>query len=459
MQLRSKHLMHASPYTLAALLCVVVLAHTGGTSALAVTERVSLTDGDLQANDHSTTSLYGLSSDAGGNLIAFTSFASNLVTGDTNGSSDVFVRDLTTGSTQLISRSPLTGLSGHGISYHPAMSKNGRWVAFASSADDLVANDTNQDLDIFLYDRQTSQIARCSVSAAGDEADNLSTFPSIATTEAGDKVFISFSSRATNLVPGGSSGLTHIFHCTYDVATGDIEIAQASVGAGDLEGDESSVLSAISGNGRFVVYTTYIWNIIPPTRDKPEAPILQILVYDHFVGHTYFRLITTPDEGAFPAMSGDGRFFAYVQEGNVILYDMLEFKNETISIGTGGAASDDASGEPSISGDGRFVAFSSIAANLVPGDSNGTEDVFVRDRAIRRTERVSLTHDGQEGNGASRAPSISIDGLKVAYSSSATNIVADDTNLREDVFANDWRASLPGSQPDMLVRNSDETSG
>lgn len=439
-----------------AAVCIAVLAVGLPSLAAGQTQRVSLGDMGQEGNDHSTTSLYGLSSSAHGSVIAFSSFASNLVPNDTNNTADVFVRDMDSGETELVSVS-MGGVSGNGMSYNPAISRDGRFVAFASLADDLVPDDTNGSVDVFLRDRLTQTTIRVSTADDGTQGDSWSSFPSIATSPDGSRVYVAFTSNATNLVPGDTNGVPDIFHYTYNVADGTSSITRVSVGAGGLEGDEASVLAAISAGGRFVVYTSYVWNIIPPSTTKPLPPELQILVYDHTLGHTFFRLITTPDEGTFPSISGDGRFFAYVQQGRVILYDLLQFASEVVSVSDTGADGDGPSEGPSISEDGRFVAFTSAAANLVSGDTNGVTDVFVRDRAMRRTTRVSLTHDGREANGPSRAASISDDGQRVVFSSSATNLVPDDTNLKEDVFVADTELFQPGSQPDLLIRNSTET--
>ena len=435
--------------------CIAALIGLCAAPVLAETQRVSLTDTGGEANDHSTTSLYGLSSDSEADVCVFSSFATNLVPNDVNNASDVFVRDMANGRTELISRSILEG-TGHGASYHPAISRDGRWVTFASLADDLVPDDTNGFVDVFLFDRQTETMIRVSEAGPGLGGNGYSSFPAIASNEECTEVYISFTSSADNLSPADTSGIPDILYYTYYVETGVSTLGLVSQ-IGGTQGDEASVLSAISANGRFIVYTTYIWNLIPPTQTKPLPPVLGLLVYDHTLQSTYFRLITTPDDGTFPSISGDGRFFAYVEGGKVILYDLLQFKAEVISIASDGGDADQSAGEPTVSADGRFVAFSSGATNLVPGDTNNSEDVFVRDRATRQTVRVSLTHDVRETDGPSRAPSISEDGQHVVFTSSATNIVSDDMNLKEDVFISDFETFQPGSQPDMLIRKDDDT--
>ena len=108
-----------------------------------------------------------------------------------------------------------------------------------------------------------------------------------------------------------------------------------------------------------------------------------------------------------------------------------------VSVDSGGAQGNSVSGDPSISTDGRYVAFDSLASNLVLGDTNGLEDVFVRDRLTGTTERVSISTGGTEGNGFSAIPSISADGRYVAFESVASNLVPGDTNGTRDVFVRD----------------------
>src|SRR6185369_16730455 len=107
------------------------------------------------------------------------------------------------------------------------------------------------------------------------------------------------------------------------------------------------------------------------------------------------------------------------------------------SVATGGAQANGSSADPSMSGDGRFVAFVSTASNLVAGDTNAGQDVFVRDRTANQTTRVSVATGGAQANGESFVPSISADGRFVAFSSFAQNLVPNDTNIQQDVFVRD----------------------
>jgi len=119
------------------------------------------------------------------------------------------------------------------------------------------------------------------------------------------------------------------------------------------------------------------------------------------------------------------------------VHDRLNGTTELVSLSTGGAQASTGAGGPSISSDGRFVAFSSSASNLVTGDTNATVDVFVRDRQLGTTERVSLTADGAQATFGGVRSSISSDGRHVAFTSGSTDLVAGDTNNETDIFVRD----------------------
>ena len=161
-----------------------------------------------------------------------------------------------------------------------------------------------------------------------------------------------------------------------------------------------------------------------------------------------------------PVVSADGRFVAFASEADdlvvgdtnhafdVFVNDRMTGMTERVSVDSTGAQANAASIEqfcPALSSDGRFVAFESDATNLVPGDTNGVADVFVRDRLTATTERVSVDSAGAQANDRSDFPAISADGSVVAFVSTATNLVPDDTNVCGSFMT-------PGSCPDLFVR-------
>ena len=148
-----------------------------------------------------------------------------------------------------------------------------------------------------------------------------------------------------------------------------------------------------------------------------------------------------------PSISVDGRFVVFDSFAanlvagddngldDVFVHDRQNGTTTRVSVDSAGAEADFGSRDSSISADGRFVSFNSDATNLVAGDMNGVSDVFVHDRDTGGTERVSVDSAGVEGNGSSGSASISADGRYVAFSSTAANLVASDTNGRRDIFA------------------------
>lgn len=343
------------------------------------TERVSVSTDSEQGNAGSWRP--AISGD--GRFVAFLSFASNLVAGDVNGRADVFIRDRARGTTELVSVS-FTGGPGAGHSWWPAISADGRIVAFESDAPDLVAGDTNGCMDIFLRDRETGTTARVSVSTEGEQANGESFQPALSP----DGRFVAFMSHATNLVSGDTNDASDIF--VHDRVTG--VTVRASVSTDGEQADGDSRRPAISLGGRFVAFESAGTNLVADDAND----CIDVFVCDLVSGVTE-RV----------SVSADG------QEGSAHAF---------------GAA---------ISADGRFVAFESAAPELVEGDNDGTFGVFVRDRRLGTTELASVSGEGDGGDGASGAAAMSGDGLAVAYWSLAANLVEGDTNACIDVFVHE----------------------
>lgn len=345
-------------------------------------ELVSVNSSGEQGNASSTSP--DISAD--GRFVVFISLASNLAVSDTNGIEDVFVHDRETGETTLVSRST-AGIQGNATSYQVAISANGRFVAFSSLASNLVTDDTNNSADVFVHDRQTEITERVSISSTGTQGFGDSESAYIST----DGRFITFQSTSPNLAPGGtgSGGNYHIF--VRDRLLG--ETMRASVTPTGELANGSSFNPVISDDGRYVAFGSSASNLY-------SFPI--------WIAQNY-------------------------------VHDMLTGVNELISISPTGEPGNDYSAIRDITPDGRFVAFGSRASNLVPDDTNGVGDMFVYDRLTGYMLRVSMTPDGIESNGLSNGPSLSDDGSIVAFYSEASNLVTGDTNNREDVFVVEWQ--------------------
>ena len=366
-------------------LFVAVFILLGDESAVAqTTERVSVDSSGAQGN--SSSNMPSISAD--GRWVAFTSSASNLVAGDTNTFKDTFVHDRVTGTTERVSVDSF-GVQGNDQSLDPKVSADGRWVAFTSAASNLVAGDTNGWWDVFLRDRQAGTTERVSVTTTGAQGDNHSYQSSVSS----DGRFVAFQSRASNLVAGDTNASDDIF--VRDLTLGTTE--RVSVDSGGVQGNNGSINCSISSDGRFVAFNSLAYNLA--------------------VGDT--NALT-----------------------DVFVHDRVSGTTERVSVATSGAQGNDASFNPSLSADGRFVAFESVASNLVAGDSNGKLDVFVHDRLSGTTERVSVATTGAQGNQDCRYPSISADGVVVSFGSYASNLVSGDTNARWDVFVHDRHSGI-----------------
>jgi Tol biopolymer transport system component len=213
------------------------------------TTRASVDSAGAQANlESSTPALSGY-----GRFVAFASFADNLVPLDGNESSDVFVRDLQAGTTARVSEYQ-GGFESDFDSLRPSLSADGRFVAFDSDAANLAWGDTNDAFDVFIKDRQTDILTRVSVDDAGAQADGASIRPSLSA----DGRFVAFYSEAPNLVPGDTNGAADvILHDTRSGATRRVSVVG---GGGEANGD--SVRPALSADGRIVVFESDASNLV-----------------------------------------------------------------------------------------------------------------------------------------------------------------------------------------------------
>ena len=230
-------------------LLTAIVFLTGASAFPGITERVSVDSAGVEANDAS--SIPTISSD--GRFVAFHSFATNLVAGDTNSSSDVFVHDRQTGATTRVSVDS-SGVEGNGNSFSPDISDDGRLVAFYSFATNLVTGDTNNAPDVFVHDLVSGVTERASVDSAGVEGNGRSLLPAISR----DGHFVAFYSLATNLVAGDTNGSDDVF--VHDRQSG--ATVRVSVDSGGTQGNGSSLRPAISGDGCIVTFDSSASNLV-----------------------------------------------------------------------------------------------------------------------------------------------------------------------------------------------------
>jgi len=398
-------------------------------------ERISISSGGNQANGDSEEP--AISSD--GFIVAFISEATNLVPGDTNDAIDVFVHDRDAGTTERVSVAT-AGTQGDDDAYTLGLSSNGRFVAFGSFAANLVADDTNDAIDVFVHDRDTGTTERVSIATAGTQANDDSFSPAISSSGR----FVAFRSDATNLVANDTNNHSDIF--VHDRTLGVTERVSVDSDGDQANGD--SILPAISADGRFVVFSSEASNLVAGDTNN----LADIFVHDRQNDETV--LIVGPAEFntgsgvviVAPGVSPDGDFVGLRSDADDLvpadtnnsfdsfLIDRGSAIAERVSVSTSEAEGNSDSSRPSISSNNRFVVFSSIATNLVSGDTNGFEDVFVRDRDAGRTRRVSLAFDGSQGDNRAFAAVISGDHEFVAFTSLAENLVENDNNDFSDIF-------------------------
>jgi Tol biopolymer transport system component len=318
-----------------------------------------------------------------GRFVAFASPAP-LAPEDTSSSLDVFVRDRTTATTQLVSLNAF-GTSGNADSGSPFISANGRYVAFISAADNLVDFDDNQKSDVFVRDLNTGAIVRVNLSATGDEADSFSLTPQISP----NGRYVAFTSAATNLVPDDTNGDYDIFlvQSPFDPVLRRIE--RVSVDSNEDELNGTSTIPSISANGRYVAFQTQ------DGLDLVQRSVWNVVLRDRTLGTT--TVLSTRIDSTTETAEGDSTYAR-------------------------------------ISPDGGFVAFQSDATDVYYDDVNAATDVFVWSRSSGRVHRASQLRNGTQVNGPSERPVISEDGTRVGFRSAATNFVPGDINGRADMF-------------------------
>ncbi|MBI1851941.1 MAG: PD40 domain-containing protein [Planctomycetes bacterium] len=426
------------------------------------TTRVSVSTTGVESDGYSY--LPRLSAD--GRFVAFVSAATNLVPGDVNGVADIFVHDRLSRITERVSVDS-NGVEADNYSDFPAISGDGRFVAFVSDASNLVPGDGNGSADIFVHDRVSRATTRVSVDSSGQEGDGESGVkygPCLSS----DGRFVVFTSAATNLVSDDTNGTVDVF--VHDRQTG--VTTRVSVGTGGVEGDAASFAYTISADGRYVPFHSISVNWLPGGGNGAY----QQLLHDRATGVT--DLVSVAPDGQLAnlnslrgTVSDDGRYVAFESyasnlvardlnvDDDVFVRDRQAGMTTRISVSSLGVEGNSVSAAARISSDGRYVLFGSGADDLVVGDRNGAIDSFLHDRQTGSTERVSVGAAGQEADGQSGflGYSLSADARMIAFASDATNLVPNDRNAVADVFVRDTNAPVHLSS--VLPANGSESGG
>jgi photosystem II stability/assembly factor-like uncharacterized protein len=428
-------------------------------------ERVSVDGEGAEGNNGS--SKPSISSD--GRYVAFQSDATDLIPGDTNDSTDIFVYDRTLDTIERVSVDG-EGAEGNNVSLVPDISSDGRYVAFQSASTIFVPGDgdTNACDDIFVYDRTLDTIERISVSSEGSEGNNCSANPSISS----DGRYVAFQSNATDLIPGDTNDYTDIF--VYDRTLDTIERVSVDSEGGQATGGEDGGASSnvnISSDGRYVIFQSFATNLVADDINDMR---------------------------------------------DVFIHDRETDATELVSVSSDEALAGAPSQGASVSSDGRYVVFSSSATNLTGDEVNGLEALFLRDRTLGTTELIPgayfsgngyvndavISDDGRyivysaydesesnqniyrydtetntevlitEGTGIpdggvnSSDPDISGDGSVIAFTSGNTDLVSGDTNSSDDIFVveisgndEDGGGNNGGDGSNNLGRTSGQSSG
>ncbi len=409
------------------------------------TRRLSLAPNGDGANSGS----WNVDMSANGRFVAFVSYADNLVPEDENGLSDVFVRDTETGSIRRVSIHSFGTEANEGDPYSGyyavAISANGRFVAFDSGASDLVEGDENGLYDIFLHDRKTRETRRVSAPANGDEPDaeslqNLDI--------SGDGQFIAYSSEASNLVANDDNANMDVF--VYNRSTGKTRrVSVHSTGSEADGGNSGEHAVAITPDGRYVAFDSAADDLVAGDengyhdifvhdRATGKTRVVSLANNEDQGDAGSYANVDISANGNLVAFSSDATNLVPADDDpgfSDVFVRNLELKTtQRVSVRSNGDEGDGASGMGvgsgyydtmlRISPSGRYVAFASDATNLVAGDTAGFRDVFVHDRKTRTTERASVKTNGGQGDDGSGlyGVAMSADGRFVAYASFATDL-------------------------------------
>jgi Tol biopolymer transport system component len=376
-----------------------------------------------------------------GHYIAFQSSASNLVAGDTNGSPDVFVRDTWTQTTTRISVDS-SGLESDDRGLEPAISADGRFVAFFSYATNLVPGDTNGKPDIFVRDTLLGTTTRVSLDSSGAQTDDGSRYAAISA----DGRVIAFESAATNLVPGDTNGVRDVF--VRDMVTGIT--TRVSTDAAGVEGDGESLDASLSPDGRYVAFESDATNLVPgDTNGQRDVFVKHLLTGDIVRVSVDSSGVQGNGTSEDASISTEGHFVSFSSlstnlvggdtnnKQDVFVHDLVSGTTVRASVSSSGAEANWDCYDSVITGDGHYAVFFSLATNLVPGDTNAAEDIFFRDLQLGTTERASVGILGQQGNAPCFYPAVSGNGRFVAFDSVSTNFVLNDANGERDIFVRD----------------------
>ena len=409
------------------------------------TERVSVGPNGEQSPQPCFSNLGCVSAD--GRWVGFSADA-NLVPEDTGNHTDAYVRDRLLGTTFLISVA-MDGSSGNAFSGAAYLSSDASCVAFFSLASDMVAGDTNNLTDLFVRDLKAKTTTRVSVASDGSQANGETTEASLSA----DGRWVAFMNGATNLVPGDTNG-------TYDVFVHDRVTGETTRVSLDHEGNESTRgggLYSISADGRYVAFSCY--GVLDPLDINQYV---DTYVHDRWTSKSKLAALTYTGVGSASGtssgqLSGNGRYLAFSTSGTDVVPGDTNGKSDIFvrelvlgttvraNVSSSGAQANNNCFDPAISADGRYVGFTTLATNLVSPPTNGAGHVFVKDLLTGAVSLKSVSSTGVPNNNFSQRVVLSADGSVTVWTSATDVLVPGDTNDAYDVFARECRVTKPTS--------------
>jgi Tol biopolymer transport system component len=434
---------------------VVGMNQSSADTATGPTDRASVADSTLaQGNGQSNDFRPAISED--GTKVAFASLANNLVTGDTNGKRDVFIHDFSTDSTTRISITSAGAQQTTGDCYRPAFSADTTKVVFYCDGSLVGATDNNGKNDVYLWDSTNpTTVQLVSRKGSGFAGGVCTTGGPLANHDpeiSGDGNIVAWETDCP-LVSGDTNGQQDIY--AKDMTTGTL--SRANVNGSGAQGTGGGTVAAhdpdLSYNGGCVAFFSAQTNLVgSDTNGVPDS-----FVRNRISGRTFRVSVNTAgtqgNQRSYEGHLSDNCQFAAFhsfatnlvsgdtnRKSDIFIRDLVNKTTKRLSVSTGGNQANNDSKIPVISADGRYVAWYSTASNLVSGDTNGTADVFVRDRTNNTTKRASISTTGTQGNGGSTGCAISHGGAQVwvAFQSNASNLVTGDTNTFQDVFRHEF---------------------
>ena len=438
-----------------------------GVTSVVTMNAAGTATGDWSSGDY----VGSLSMSDDGRYVAFQSGSNDLITGGTGGyvgsTQNVYLRDMTTGKTSIVSadRGGNGGANIGSSSDNPRISSDGRFVFFDSNAVNLVANDTNGAIDVFLYDRTTGKTTLASGNQAGTASGNAASPPSYTGFQgrqiaiSGDGSAVAFSSAASNLVASDNNATIDIFYHGTSSGASTLASARSTAEPQAYTAHGSSSSPSISADGRYVAFESSATDLTTNDNNYPDS---DVFVRDRQTGTTTLVSVNssgtgTADNSSNTALiSADGRYVIFLSRADNLIAGMPPSTTGTsqlfrrdLQTGTTILVSRDSTGAalangqiyaPAISSDGRYVVFTSVATNLVSGVTVGYSnelygDLYVRDIQTGTTTLVSVDTTGTKGaNSDITYPAISDDGQTVVFVSAASNLVAGDSSSVSNVF-------------------------